>query len=191
MKVKMMLILLAMVMSSGCATTRLPMNFSERIQNDLSVTPCLYGKAIWLKGVAGYSDMFQPKLIPTVDQNKIREGALVCSEETLIFVTFDNPDKYMPIFEWNIERDITQASVSKWGRGRRLVITTKSAIYTFEIAKDGSITIDQAKTDEFQKFISNKKGIVVPEKVPPGKGVQEKTEKEAQEEQTVFGKPVN
>ena len=38
------------------------------------------------------------------------------------------------------------------------------------------------KTDEFQKFISNKKGIGVPEKVPP--------EKEAQEEPTVFGKPV-
>ena len=179
---KIILIASAMVMLSGCATTRLPMNFSERIQNDLSIKTCLYGKAIWLKGVAGYSDMFKPAFTFNA-KDKIREGALVCSEETLIFVTFDNPDKYMPIFEWNIERDITQASVSKWGRGRRLVITTKSAIYTFEIAKDGSITIDQAKTDEFQKFISNKKGIGVPEKVPP--------EKEAQEEPTVFGKPVN
>ena len=191
MKVKMMLILLVTVILSGCATTRLPINFSERIQNDLSVTPSLYGQATWLKGVAGFSDM-APKLVPSfTTQDKFRKGALVCTEETLIFVTSDNPEKYMPLFEWNIEKDISQVGVSKWGRARRLVIQTKSAVYTFEFVKEGGITIDTTKTDEFHRFISNKKGIVIREKVTPSKEVQEAPVKDVQKKPTVFGKPVN
>ena len=144
---KKLVILLAMVglvLGSGCALS-LPPNFVERVQTDFSKKPLLYNRADWLKGIYGYQSMFTQK------PNFIR-GALVCDEETVMFVVFDkNLDKYISTLDLKFS-DLKNVSVGKWGAGRRLILYGKSDIYTFEIVKKA--TIDRIMTYEFAIFIA-------------------------------------
>jgi hypothetical protein len=144
---KKLVIFLAMVslVLGGCVS--LPTNFAEKAQTDLSKKPLLYQSGAWLKGVYGYQDMlFQhPSTI---------RGALVCDEETVMFVIFDKRlDKYISTLDLNFG-DLKNISVGKWGAGRRLVLYGKSDIYTFEISKKG--IIDRVMTYKFAIFIGKK-----------------------------------
>ena len=144
-KLVILLAVVKLVLVSGCFS--LPPNFSEKAQTDLSKKPLLYQSAGWLKGVYGYQDML-------IQRPNVVRGALVCDEETVMFVVFDKRlDKYISTLDLNFS-DIKNVSVGKWGAGRRLVLYGKSDIYTFEITKKG--TGDKATTYKFAIFIAKK-----------------------------------
>jgi hypothetical protein len=147
-KMKKLVILLAMVslvLVGGCAS--LPTNFAEKAQTDLSKKLLLYQSAEWLKGAYGYQDIF-------FKQSSSIRGALVCDEETVMFVVFDKRlDKYISTLDLNFG-DLKNVSVGKFGFGRRLVLYGRSDIYTFEISKQN--VIDRTMTYKFAIFIAKK-----------------------------------
>ncbi len=143
---KLVLVLLTIVMVSGCTFT-LPSNFVEKGQTDLSTKFMLHRRADWLKGVFGYQFGGNPSVI---------RGALVCDEESLMFVVLDkNLNKYISILNLKFKNDLKNISVGKFGAGRRLVAYGVSDVYTFEIAKEGGF-IDKVTTYEFAVFIAGK-----------------------------------
>ena len=144
-KLVILLAIVSLVLVGGCAS--LPPNFAEKAQTDLSKKLLLYQSAAWLKGVYGYQDML-------IQRPNFVRGALVCDEETVMFVVFDKGlNKYISTLDLN-SGDLKNVSVGKWGAGRRLVLYGKSDIYTFEITKKG--TIDKMMTYKFAIFIAKK-----------------------------------
>ena len=149
---KIILLLAVVGLLSGCALS-LPPNFVERAQTDLSTKPLLHQRADWLKGVFGYQGMFLTRQRPNI----IR-GALVCDEETLMFVILDKTlDKYISVLNLKFKDDFKNVSIGKFGAGRRLIVYGKLDVYTFEIIKKGAL-IDRVAIYEFAIFISDKIG---------------------------------
>ena len=134
---KMILILLAMVMLSGCTYT-LPSNFAERAQTDLSTKFLLYQNAWWSK------------------EYPVR-GVLVCDEERLMFVVLDDTlNKYICILDLRFKDEIKNVSVIGADlRKINLAIYGKGETYNFRIVKEG-YAVDRVMTYEFAVFIAGK-----------------------------------
>jgi len=148
---KIALVLLAMVMLSGCAISLSP-EFSTKAKEDLGMSPIIYYRADWIQGVYGY-----PSFVEALSSKiQITRGALVVGDEKIAFVRFDKQiQKYDYIFQLKYP-DMTDVRVFRKGLSRRLVLKTENSLYTLEVVKGG--VIDRRKTYEFAIFIADKLG---------------------------------
>ena len=126
---KIVLVLLAMVMLSGCATV--PSNFKQRAVSEFSIDVKLHSSVShYYPGVYGFSDLksnilnYKPQLI---------YGILVCTESNILFV-IPGREKYDVVLEIPFT-DITDVLTPAWGLNRRLVIKCKNQFYTFDFTK--------------------------------------------------------
>jgi hypothetical protein len=148
---KIMLVLLAMVILSGCAISLSP-EFATKARKDLSMSPIIYYRADWIHGVYGYPSFVEA----LASKTQITRGALVVDDEKIAFVRYDKGiQKYDYIFQLKYP-DVTDVRVFKKGLTRRLVLKTANSFYTLEIVKGG--VIDRRKTYEFAIFIADKSG---------------------------------
>jgi len=160
---KKFLILLAMVMLSGCAVGLGP-EFLTKAKEDLGMSPIIYSRANWVHAVCGY-----PSSLGFPSNATYTSGALLVDDEKIGFVEYDKEiQKYKYGLQYKYP-DVADVRVFKKGRHRILVLFIgrvspldhtinqfTNICYTFEIAKDASI--DTAKTYEFAIFIADKSG---------------------------------
>jgi hypothetical protein len=178
---KKMIIVLAMVMLSGC--TSVPSNFKQRAVSEFSIDVKLHSTASrYYPGVYGFSDVksnilsYRPQLI---------NGILVCTESNILFV-IPGREKYDIVLEIPYI-DITDVLTPAWGLNRRLVIKCKNQFYTFDFTKGG--TVSKGETYFFYKVISQvSKGVpidVFAKEWEERKELELKREREGQEESQV------
>lgn len=149
---KVIVLVLALVVLGGCAIALRP-DFVEKANNDLGINPIVYQRADWIQGVYGYPSFSEA----LTSKMSIIRGALVCSDNKVVFLRFNNQlGKYVPIFELSYD-EITNLAIAKHGAGRRLILHEKRNVYTIEIVKGGMI--DREKTVMFHNFIANKLGM--------------------------------
>ncbi len=148
---KIVSVLLAMVMLSGCAISLGP-EFSTKAKEDLGMSPIIYYRADWIVGVYGYPSFAEAM----ASKIQITRGALVVDDEKVAFVRYDKQiQKYDYILELKYSA-LTDVRVFRKGLSRRLALKTGNSIYTFEIVKGGEI--DRAQTYKFAVFIADKLG---------------------------------
>ena len=148
---KIGLVVLALLMLSGCAISLSP-EFATKAKEDLAMSPIIYYRADWIQGVYGYPS-FAEALSSKI---QITRGALAVSDEKIAFFRFDNQiQKYDYIFQLKYP-DLTEVRVFKKGLSRRLVLKAGNSIYTLEVVKGAAI--DRTKTYEFAIFITDKLG---------------------------------
>jgi hypothetical protein len=148
---RIVLVLLVMVVLSGCAISLSP-EFSTKAGQDLGMSPIIYYRADWIHGVYGYPSFAEA----LASKTQITRGALVVDDEKIAFVRYDRQiQKYDYIFQLKYP-DLTDVRVFRKGLTRRLVLKTANSFYTLEIVKSASI--DRIKTYEFAIFIADKSG---------------------------------
>lgn len=158
---KVSIVLVSMILLTGCATA-LKANFPEQANKDLGISPIVYQRADWIQGVYGY-----PTFVEALSSKmSILRGALVCSDDNVIFVRFNKQaDKYIPIFELSYP-EIIDVNIAKKGARRRLILHEKKNTYTLEIVKGAMI--DKQNTVVFYNFIARKLGkTLIPGEIGP------------------------
>jgi hypothetical protein len=174
---KLLMVMLAMVMLSGCASV--PSNFKQRAISEFSIEVKIHSiTSNYYPGVYGFSDVksnilrYTPQLI---------NGVLVCTESSVLFV-IPGREKYDIVLEISYT-DITDVLTPAWGLNRRLVIKCKNNFYTFDFLKGGVVNKDE--TYFFHRVISGvSKGISISTYVPDRENMEmkQKQEEERQEE---------
>ena len=179
---QIMLVLLAMVVLSGCASV--PSNFKQRAVSEFSIEVKLHSTASrYYPGVYGFSDLksnilhYKPQLI---------YGILVCTESNVLFV-IPGREKYDIVLEIPFT-DVSDVLTPAWGLNRRLVIKCKNQFYTFDFTKGG--TVSKEETYFFYKVISQvSKGVPIDVFVKERQGQRELELKGEREKQEELGKP--
>ena len=127
-------------------------DFVERTNKDLDVTPKIYHRADWIQNVYGYPPMSQ--VISGTYKIQLIRGALVCSDDKVLFVIFDKQlGKYVSLWELSYD-EITDVTIAKQRDWRRLVIKEKKNFYSLDIVSGTSIDIE--KTTSFYNYILGK-----------------------------------
>lgn len=164
---KKFLILLAMVMLSGCFFTKLPPElpeFPSKAREDLGMSAIIYSRAVWIHAVCGF-----PSSLGFRSGTTHTSGALLVDDEKIAFVEYGKEiQKYKYGLQYKYP-DVADVRVSKAGGLRCLVLFIgrvpplghtinqfNTICYTFEITKEA--WIDRAKTYEFAIFIADKLG---------------------------------
>jgi hypothetical protein len=106
--------------------------------------------AEWMPGTYGFENPRQFRY------DQALRGVLVCTEQSLYFLVWDNADStYIPRMKMDY-KDISSAKRKKYGLGLRFIVQNeKYETHSFQALSPGGISTDSQKTEMAYQIIQN------------------------------------